>query len=66
MLHGCGLILLDAGDVGRKGLASIFTNAHHCLREIYVSEIVLHSYDVINGSFLHYQHQFLCTCFGWC
>jgi hypothetical protein len=46
MLHGCGLILLDTGDAGRKGLASIFTNAHHGPREIFVSKIVLHSYEL--------------------
>ena len=36
MLHGCGLILLDAGDAGRKGLVGILTNAHHSPREISV------------------------------
>ena len=34
MLYGCGLILLDAGDAGRKGLVGILTNAHHSPREI--------------------------------
>ena len=36
MLYGCGLILLDAGDAGRKGLVGILTNAHHSPREISV------------------------------
>ena len=36
MLHGCGLVLVDAGDAGRKGLVGILTNAHHSLREISV------------------------------
>ena len=36
MLHGCGLILLDAGDAGRKGLVGILANAHHGPREISV------------------------------
>ena len=36
MLYGCGLILLDAGDAGRKGLVGILTNAHHGPREISV------------------------------
>ena len=43
MLHGCGLILLDAGDAGRKGLVGIFANAHHSPREIYVFKVILHS-----------------------
>ena len=58
MLHGCGLILLDAGDAGRKGLVGIhsrpwvaypwpFTKAHHSPREIYVFEVVLHNWDVL-------------------
>ena len=60
MLHGCGLVIVDAGDMNQKGLASIhsrplvaypwpFTNAHHCPREIYVMEIVLHSWDVLES-----------------
>ena len=36
MLHGCGLVLVDAWDMKQEGLASIFTNAHHGPREIYV------------------------------
>ena len=36
MLHGCGLILVEAWDMNQKGLAIIFTNAHHCPREISV------------------------------
>ena len=36
MLHGCSLVIVDAGDAGQEGLASIFTNAHHGPREIYV------------------------------
>ena len=36
MLYGCGLILLDAGDAGRKGLVGILTNAYHSPREISV------------------------------
>lgn len=36
----------------------------HGPREIYVMEIVLHNYDVINGSFLHYLRPFLCTLSG--
>ena len=36
MLHGCGLVLVDAWDAGQEGLASIFTNAHHSPREISV------------------------------
>ena len=47
VLRGCGLILVDAWDMNQKGLASIFTNAHHGPREIYVMEIVLHSWDVL-------------------
>jgi hypothetical protein len=43
MLHGCGLILLDAGDAGRKRLVEILTNAHHSPREIYVFKVILHS-----------------------
>ena len=43
MLYGCGLILLDAGDAGRKGLVGILTNAHHSPREIYVFKVILHS-----------------------
>ena len=46
MLHGCSLVIVDAGDAGQEGLASIFTNAHHGPREIYVSKIVLHSYEL--------------------
>ena len=49
MLHGCGLILVDAWDMNQKGLAIIFTNAHHGPREIYVMEIVLHSWDVLES-----------------
>ena len=47
ILHGCGLVLVDAWDMKQEGLASIFTNAHHSSREIYVSKIVLHSWDVL-------------------
>ena len=47
MLYGNGLVLVDAWDMNQKGLASIFTNAHHSPREIYVMEIVLHSWDVL-------------------
>ena len=36
MLHGCGLVLVDAWDAGRKGLVGILTNAHHSPREISV------------------------------
>jgi hypothetical protein len=36
MLHGCSLVIVDAGDAGQEGLASIFTNAHHSPREISV------------------------------
>ena len=36
MLYGCGLVLVDAWDMNQKGLASIFTNAHHSPREISV------------------------------
>ena len=43
MLHGCGLVLVDAWDMNQKGLASIFTNAHHGPREIYVFKTVVHS-----------------------
>lgn len=46
MLHGCSLVIVDAGDAGQEGLASIFTNAHHAPREIYLSKIVLHSYEL--------------------
>ena len=49
MLHGCGLVLVDAWDMKQEGLASIFTNTHHCPREIYVMEIVLHSWDVLES-----------------
>ena len=44
MLHGCGLVLVDAWDAGRKGLVGSLTEAHHSPREIYVFEIVLHSF----------------------
>ena len=43
MLHGCGLVLVDAWDMKQEGLASIFTNAHHSPREIYVFKAILHS-----------------------
>ena len=43
MLHGCSLVIVDAGDAGQEGLASIFTNAHHSPREIYVFKTVVHS-----------------------
>jgi hypothetical protein len=43
MLHGCSLVIVDAGDAGQEGLASIFTNAHHGPREIYVFKVILHS-----------------------
>ena len=36
VLHGCSLVIVDAGDAGQEGLASIFTNAHHSPREISV------------------------------
>ena len=36
MLYGCSLVIVDAGDAGQEGLASIFTNAHHSPREISV------------------------------
>ena len=36
MLHGCSLVIVDAGDAGQEGLASIFTNARHSPREISV------------------------------
>ena len=36
MLHGCSLVIVDAGDAGRKGLVGILTNAHHSPREISV------------------------------
>ena len=43
MLHGCGLVGLDAWNVGQKGLVGILTNAHHSPREIYVFKVILHS-----------------------
>ena len=43
MLYGCGLILVNAWDMKQEGLASIFTNAHHGPREIYVFKTVVHS-----------------------
>ncbi len=43
MLHGCGLILIDARDMNQKGLVGILTNAHHGPREIYVFKVILHS-----------------------
>ena len=36
VLHGCGLVLVNAWDMKQEGLASIFTNAHHGPREISV------------------------------
>ncbi len=57
MLHHFRLVLLVMND-GGKWQGAILTDGYHCPREIYVSEIVLHSYDVISGSFLHYLRQF--------
>ena len=28
MLHGCSLVIVDAGDAGQEGLVGIFANAH--------------------------------------
>ena len=47
MLHGCGLILLDAGDAGRKGLVGILTNAHHGPTQIYV---MMNKFHIRSGS----------------
>ena len=63
MLHGCGLVLVDAWDMKQEGLASIFTNAHHSSREIYVSKIVLHSWDVLTLHKLVYLPQTIHTGF---
>ena len=42
MRHGCGRVLVDAGDAGRTGLVGSRSEALHSPREIYVFEIVLH------------------------
>jgi hypothetical protein len=47
MLYGCGLILLDAGDAGRKGLVGILTNAHHGPTQIYV---MMNKFHIRSGS----------------
>ena len=64
MLHHFRLVL-SVMDDGGKWQGAILTDGYHCPREIYVSEIVLHSYDVISDSFLHYLRLFLCTLSGW-
>ena len=63
-LHHLRLVL-PVMDDGGKWQGDILTDGHHCPREIYVMEIVLHSCDVIIGSFLNYQHLYPCTCFKW-
>ena len=47
MLHGCGLILIDAWDMKQEGLASIFTNAHHGPTQIYV---MMNKFHIRSGS----------------
>ena len=47
MLHGCSLVIVDAGDAGQEGLASIFTNAHHGPTQIYV---MMNRFHIRSGS----------------
>mgnify|MGYP007101931138 CR=1 FL=1 len=47
MLHGCGLILVNAWDMKQEGLASIFTNAHHGPTQIYV---MMNKFHIRSGS----------------
>jgi hypothetical protein len=47
MLHGCSLVIVDAGDAGQEGLASIFTNAHHGPTQIYV---MMNKFHIRSGS----------------
>ena len=47
MLYGCSLVLVDAGDAGQEGLASIFTNAHHGPTQIYV---MMNKFHIRSGS----------------
>ena len=47
MLHGCGLVGLDAGDVGQEGLVGIFANAHHGPTQIYV---MMNRFHIRSGS----------------
>ena len=47
MLYGCGLIPVNAWDMNQKGLASIFTNAHHGPTQIYV---MMNKFHIRSGS----------------
>lgn len=47
VLHGCSLVIVDAWDMNQKGLASIFTNAHHGPTQIYV---MMNKFHIRSGS----------------